>query len=140
MSSPKSRSALVRLGQDIRSARLRRGIAIRDMAARSGVSPSTVARLEKGDAGVGVGALADILVVLGLSETLADLFDVRNDNLGLALTEERVPKRGKTFAAIARRQQISAVRTAATKSVSDGAEQAKSKAAADVVDPDGVSF
>lgn len=104
MGSPKSRTALERLGQDIRGARLRRGIAVADLAARSGTSSSTVARLEKGDPGVGIGVLADVLVALGLVERLADLVDIRKDDLGLALTAEQSPRRGKTFAAQLRQQ------------------------------------
>lgn len=75
MSSPKARTALRRLGNDVRGARLRRGIAVADLAARAGTSPSTIARLEKGDPGVGIDVLAGILVVLGLVERLADLID-----------------------------------------------------------------
>ena len=37
MGSPKSRSALERLGEDVRSARLRRGIAVADLAVRVAV-------------------------------------------------------------------------------------------------------
>lgn len=66
MGSPKSRAALERLGRDLRGARLRRGIAIADLAVRAGTSASSIARLEKGDPGVGIGTLADVLVVLGL--------------------------------------------------------------------------
>src|SRR3546814_4962206 len=68
MSSPKSMSALKRLGEDARGARLRRGIAMADLAVRAGTSLSSVARLEKGDPGVAIGTLADVLVVLGLVE------------------------------------------------------------------------
>jgi hypothetical protein len=39
---------------------------VADLAVRAGTSPSTVARLEKGDPGVAIGTLADVLVVLGL--------------------------------------------------------------------------
>jgi transcriptional regulator with XRE-family HTH domain len=125
MGSPKSKSALERLGHDVRGARLRRGIAVADLAVRAGTSPSTVARLEKGDPGVGIGTLADILVVLGLVDRLADLIDIRKDDLGLALTAERQPRRGRSFATTLRRQ------------------KAKGKTAQDdqdVVDPDGASF
>lgn len=125
MGSPKSRSALERLGHDVRGARLRRGIAVADLAVRAGTSPSTVARLEKGDPGVGIGTLADILVVLGLVDRLADLIDIRKDELGLALTAERQPRRGRSFATALRRQ------------------KAKGKTAQndpDVVDPDGAPF
>lgn len=104
MGSPKSKTALERLGQDVRGARLRRGITVADFAVPAGTSPSTVARLEKGDPGVGIGTLADILVVLGLIDRLADLIDIRKDDLGLALTAERQPRRGRSFVATLRRQ------------------------------------
>ncbi len=122
MGSPKSLIALKRLGQDLRSARLRRGVAVSDLAARAGTSSSTITRLEKGDPGVGIGTLADILVALGLVERLADLIDIRKDDLGLALITERQPRRGRTFATTLRRQ------------------KEKDKAAQGSVDQDGVSF
>jgi transcriptional regulator with XRE-family HTH domain len=125
MGSPKSKSALKRLGHDVRGARLRRGIAVADLAARAGTSASTVARVEKGDPGVGIGTLADILVVFGLVDRLADLIDIRKDDLGLALTTERQPRRGRSFATTLRRQKTKA------KTAQDDP---------DVVDPDGASF
>ena len=125
MGSLKSKSALERLGQDIRGARLRRGMAVSDMAARAGTSPSTVARLEKGDPGIAIGTLADMLVVLGLVERLADLIDIRKDDLGLALAAERLPRRGRSFATTLRRQK---------------AREDAAKDKADVVDPDGAAF
>lgn len=125
MGSPKSRLALERLGHEVRSARLRRGITVADLAVRAGTSPSTVARLERGDPGVGIGMLADVLVVLGLVERLADLIDIRKDNLGLALDAERLPRRGRSFAATLRRQK------AKNKTAQEGA---------DVVDPGGTAF
>ncbi|AVA15058.1 MAG: XRE family transcriptional regulator [Sphingomonas sp.] len=123
MGSPKSKLALERLGQDIRGARLRRGIAIADLAVRSGTSPSSIARLEKGDSGVGIGTLADVLVALGLIERLSDLVDIRKDDLGLALATQQLPKRGKTFASSMRKQ----------KSQSDGNGNTDS-------DPEGIGF
>lgn len=140
MSSPKAKSALERLGLDIRNARLRRAMAVSDLAARSGASPSTLARLERGEAGVAIGTLVDVLLVLGLIDKLGDLFDVRNDNLGLALVEERLPQRGQTFAAIARRQQAAARKRASSQSASLKADHDKPQVAAAVVDPDGVGF
>ncbi|WP_156843194.1 helix-turn-helix domain-containing protein [Novosphingobium aquimarinum] len=98
MSSPKSGNALKRLGRDLRSARLRRGISVADLAVRAGTSPSTIARLEKGDPGVGIGTLSDILVVFGLTDRLADLVEVRKDELGMALDAQRLPRRGKSSA------------------------------------------
>lgn len=98
MSSPKSRSALKQLGNDLRSARLRRGISVADLAVRAGTSASTVTRLEKGDAGVGIGTLSDVLVVFGLIDRLTDLIDARKDELGMALDAERRPRRGRSSA------------------------------------------
>lgn len=126
MSSPKSKIALERLGHDIRGARLRRGIAVADLATRAGTSSSTVARLERGDPGVGIGALADVLVAMGLVERLADLIDLRKDDLGLALASEQGVRRGKTFATRLRRQHPG-------DTVGSGNET-------DVLDPDGAAF
>lgn len=126
MSSPKSDAALAQLGRDLRAARLRRNIARSDLAVRAGTSPSTIMRLERGEAGVGIGALADVLVALGLIERLADIVDVRNDELGLALAAEKLPQRGRTFAATLRRQ--------SRKRTTDSAP------GVDEVNPDGVAF
>ena len=88
--------------------------------------PARSPRLEKGDPGVGIGTLADILVALGLIERLADLVDIRKDDLGLALASEQLPRRGKTYAAKLRKQnKLEDEATAGTK---------------DVVDPDGAAF
>ena len=125
MGSPKSKSVIERLGHDVRGARLRRGISVADLAVRSGTSPSSVTRLEKGDPGVAIGTLADVLVVLGLVERLADLIDIRKDDLGLALVAERQPRRGRSFATTLRRQKNG---------------QEAPRGGADVVDPDGAAF
>lgn len=125
MGSPKTKPALERLGQDVRNARLRRGIAVADLAVRAGTSPSSIARLERGEPGVAIGTLADVLLVLGLLERLADLIDIRKDDLGLALTTERGPRRGRSFASKLRKQ----------KAPSESAQERQ-----DVVDPEGASF
>jgi len=125
MGSPKSKPALERLGQDVKNARLRRRIAAADLAVRAGTSPSSIARLERGDPGVAIGTLADVLVVLGLLERLADLVDIRKDDLGLALTTEHTPRRGRSFVTKLRKQRARP----------EGEQERQ-----DVVDPDGASF
>ena len=125
MGSPKAKSALERLGRDVRNARLRRNMAVADLAVRAGTSPSSIARLEKGDAGVAMGTFANVLIVLGLVERLADLIDVRKDDLGLALAAEHLPRRGRSFAARLRKQPSRS-----------GAAQDQE----DIVDLDGVGF
>jgi transcriptional regulator with XRE-family HTH domain len=126
MSSPKSSTALERLGHDLRLARLSRRVAVADLAARAGTSPSTIARLERGDPGVAVGTLADVLVSLGLVEKLADLVDIRKDDLGLALTSKRLPQRGRSYAATLRKHQRQ--------------DDKSGKDEPDDVDPNGVAF
>ncbi|WP_294281553.1 helix-turn-helix transcriptional regulator [uncultured Sphingomonas sp.] len=125
MGSAKVKPALERLGQDIRNARLRRSIAVADLAVRAGTSPSSIARIERGDPGVAIGTLAGALLVLGLLDRLSDLVDVRKDDLGLALATEHGPRRGRSFAAKLKRQ----------KGQSDDTTDR-----GDVVDPDGASF
>lgn len=85
--------ALLKLGQDIRDARLRRRIPVTVMAARAGLSRMTLNKIENGELGTSLGSYASVLFVLGLEGRLADLADVKNDELGLRLEEERLPKR-----------------------------------------------
>jgi transcriptional regulator with XRE-family HTH domain len=87
------RRALRKLGSDIRDARRRRRIPTALLAERSFMSRTTLAKIENGDSGASVGAYATVLFVLGMTERLADLADARHDNVGLALEEERLPKR-----------------------------------------------
>lgn len=126
MGSPKSKSALQRLGRDIRYARLRRGMAVADLAIRSGTSASTLGRLEKGEPGVGLGTLCDVLVALGLIERLAGLADLQTDELGLALSNQQLPKRARS----------ARVRMAGRKPL----DPDLSKSPRDEIDPDGAAF
>jgi hypothetical protein len=85
--------ALAKLGEDIRSARLRRRIPTAVMAERAFTTRMTLLRVENGDPAVALGIYAVVLFVLGLTQRLADLADARSDELGLQLDEERLPKR-----------------------------------------------
>jgi transcriptional regulator with XRE-family HTH domain len=85
--------ALRKLGSDLRDARRRRRIPTALMAERAGISRTTLNKAEKGDAGVSLGAYSSILFVLGLAERIAELADSRDDAVGLALDEERLPQR-----------------------------------------------
>jgi transcriptional regulator with XRE-family HTH domain len=73
------RRALSKLGQDLSVARRRRRIPMSLMAERAFISSRTLSRLERGDPGVSLGTYATVLFVLGL-----------------ALDEERLPKRVRT--------------------------------------------
>jgi DNA-binding XRE family transcriptional regulator len=85
--------ALRELGADIRAARRRRRIPVGLLADRVGVSRTTLVKVEHGDPGTSAGAYAATLFVLGMVNRLADLADPGQDKIGLALEEERLPRR-----------------------------------------------
>jgi transcriptional regulator with XRE-family HTH domain len=85
--------ALAKLGQDIRSARLRRRITTTMMAERAFITRTTLRKVENGNPGVSLGIYATVMFVLGLTPRLADLADARSDEVGLQLEEKRLPKR-----------------------------------------------
>jgi transcriptional regulator with XRE-family HTH domain len=87
------KNAMRKLGSDIRDARLRRRIPVALMAERAFISRTTLVKLEKGDPGVAVGTYAVVLFVLGMIDRLSELASARSDEVGLALDEERLPKR-----------------------------------------------
>ncbi|MCK6438960.1 MAG: hypothetical protein L6Q71_02020 [Planctomycetes bacterium] len=86
-------TALGKLGRDLRDARLRRRIPTSVMAERASISRTTLNKVEKGDAGVSLGTYATVIFVLGMVDRIGELADVRSDTVGLALDEERLPKR-----------------------------------------------
>lgn len=88
-----ARRALRKLGEDIRDARRRRRVPTALLAERASMSRTTLSKIEKGEPGVSIGNYAAVLVSLGLVDRLADLADVRYDHTGLALDDERLPKR-----------------------------------------------
>ena len=87
------RKALRKLGADISAARRRRAISSELLSERAFINRKSLARVEKGDAGVSMGIYASVLFALGLSERLGDLADIAHDPLGRTLAEEQLPKR-----------------------------------------------
>ena len=87
------RSALRKLGRDIRDARRRRRIPAAIAAQRASISRTTLVKIEKGDPGVAIGIYATVLFVLGMADRLADLVAPKNDTVGLQLEEEHLPQR-----------------------------------------------
>jgi DNA-binding XRE family transcriptional regulator len=84
---------LRKLGGDLRVARRRRRIPVALMAERVGVTRTTLAKAEKGDSSVSMGVYASMMFVLGLVAKLGEVADPRHDDVGVALDEERLPKR-----------------------------------------------
>jgi len=85
--------ALVKLGSDVRDARKRRRIPVRVMAERALISPTTLAKIERGDPGVAIGFYASVLFVLDLSDRLGEIVDASTDELGLSLAAQELPQR-----------------------------------------------
>lgn len=58
-----------------------------------GASLSTVRRIEKGDVRIPIHFIARALHVLGEVKALENLLDTANDDIGLMLMDEKLPKR-----------------------------------------------
>ena len=91
--SPRAASALRDLGRGIQLARRRRRIRQRDLAARMGVSVSTLRALEAGEPGVSVGSLAMALLSLGVLSRLDDIGDAGQDDIALLMDIDALPQR-----------------------------------------------
>ena len=76
---------LVELGQNIRLARTRRKLSAELVAERAGMSRPTLRAIERGDSGVTLGAIANVLNSLGLVDDLARV--ARDDELGRQLED-----------------------------------------------------
>ena len=91
--SKSAQAAIDKLGVDIAVARKRRRLTQKRVSEGAGVSTATVRRLEKGDAGVSLGALAMVLLVLGESERLGKLIDIASDDIGMVISVNSLPRR-----------------------------------------------
>jgi len=76
---------LATLGENIRLARKRRRLSASLVAERAGMSRTTLASVEKGEPGVTLGAVVNVLHVLGLVDDVARV--ARDDALGRKLQD-----------------------------------------------------
>ena len=91
-----ARRALLKLGADIREARLRRNLTMQIVAERALTSRSTLQRVESGDPGVSIGIYAAVLHTLGLLEGLRETAHINSDQVGQALAAAALPKRARS--------------------------------------------
>src|SRR6266702_5238331 len=77
--------ALTRLGENLRTARVRRNFTIEEVAKKIGTGRRAVMDAEKGKASTGVGIYAALLWVYDLLSPLNDLANPANDEQGLRL-------------------------------------------------------
>lgn len=89
--------AIRKLGADLALARRRRRFTQASLAERMGASLSTVRRMEKGDIKLPIHFYARALHVFGEIRSLEELMDTTNDPIGLALVDERLPKRVRSL-------------------------------------------
>jgi len=90
---PGTRRTIRKLGDDIRTARLRRNLTMEIIADRAATSRPTLARIEKGDPSVSIGIIGAVLQALNLLDGLAELADPGRDSIGLEISRDNLPKR-----------------------------------------------
>lgn len=84
---------ILKLGENLRIARKRRGLRIVDLAQAAGCSQDTLRRLERGDPGVSLGVLARVAAAIGCGQELASMMDAAKDFEGLKGEVQRLPQR-----------------------------------------------
>lgn len=93
-------AALRRLGQDLRTARLRRNLTLDDAAAKIGAGRRVVADAERGKPTTAVATYAALLWAYGLLEGLGDLADPSGDVEGMTLARSRERIRARASEAL----------------------------------------
>lgn len=87
------RRSLRKLGEDLRNARRRRSLPAGVVADRAFTSRPSLQRVERGDPAVSIGIYAAVLQALGLLDGLGQLADPSLDSGGLAMANEKLPRR-----------------------------------------------
>lgn len=87
-----------RLGEHIRTARLRRQLSTEELAQACGIGRRTLYRIENGEPGVAVGTLLAVLWKLGLLDTVRAVADPDTDEHGKILEAARRPQRVRASA------------------------------------------
>lgn len=86
---------LVRLGHDLRTARLRRRLTMADVAEKIGTGVRAVADAEKGKISTAAGIYIALLWVYDLMEPMDSVADPAHDREGLRLAQSREAKRAR---------------------------------------------
>ena len=77
-----------KLGADLREACIRRRLPAAVIAARASISRLTLIKIERGDPGVASRSYAAVIYSLGMIDRLANLADLRSDEIGLLLERD----------------------------------------------------
>lgn len=89
------KNGLKKLGEDIKKARLRRGLKMVVLADRAGISRETLSKIQKGSPGVSIGNYASVIFGLGLDAKWMNLASIEQDSVGQRIDDERLPKRAR---------------------------------------------
>jgi transcriptional regulator with XRE-family HTH domain len=81
--------ALTKLGRNLRTARLRRGLTINEAAEKIGTGPRAVSDAERGKPSTGIAVYTALLWLYDLLGAFEDLADPLKDEEGLALASRR---------------------------------------------------
>jgi transcriptional regulator with XRE-family HTH domain len=92
--------ALKRLGDNLRTARIRRNYTIEEVAQKIGTGPRAVMDAEKGKASTGIGVYAALLWVHDLLQPLNDVANPANDEQGLTLAAAKEKTRVRKSAGL----------------------------------------
>ena len=85
---PETQRILIRLGENIKLARLRRKLSAGQVSERAGISRPTLLSIEKGNPGVSMGTYIQVLFVLGLEKDIQAV--ARDDILGRKLQDAKL--------------------------------------------------
>ncbi|WP_218135085.1 helix-turn-helix domain-containing protein [Parasphingopyxis algicola] len=88
--------SIVRLGKNLRTARLRRNLTIEQVAEKIGTGPRAVMDAEKGKLGTGIATYTALLWTYGLLESFSALADPASDREGLTLERLSGRERART--------------------------------------------
>jgi len=86
---------LEKVGEDIRHARIRRKFTMGELSKRSGISRSTLDKVENGSPSVAIGIYARVLFLLGITGTVRQLADMSNDPISRDIEIGKLPQRVK---------------------------------------------
>ena len=85
-----------KLGTNLRTARLRRGLTIKDVADKIGTGVRSISDAESGKPSASIVTYYALLWVYGLLEQIEDIAEPTQDIVGLTLASQKDPKRAKS--------------------------------------------
>ncbi len=92
-SSARTVRAARQIGENIAVWRRFQNLTAEQLAERAGVSRPTISKLERGDLGVGLGVVLEVLRALGQLDAVVTATDPYETDLGRIRAGETVPKR-----------------------------------------------